>query len=259
MSLVTPVVAGVVGVAIGPGLGVLVDRVPRRASLRGRPTRCGTCDATSARLDLVPVVGWIGRRGRCAGCGARISLRYPLVEAGSGVLFVAAAVRLGSTWQLPAFCVFFASLLALSVIDLEHLIIPNRIVYPTLATIIPLLALAAAADGSWGQLQDAAIGGAAGFGALLAIHLVSPGGMGFGDVRLAGLIGVMLGWLGLRYLLLALFIAFLLAAVVGVGLIVTGLRSRRDAVPFGPFMAMGAVVAVLWGHALLVTYGPTRV
>ena len=181
-------------------------------------------------------------------------MRYPLVELGTAVLFVAAAVRLGATWQLPAFCVFFASLLAISVIDLDHYIIPNRVIYPTLAVTIPLLVVAAAADGSWDHLRNAAIGGVAGFAVLLAIHVAVPRGMGFGDVRLAGVIGMMLGWLGLRYLFLGLFLAFLLASVIGVALIAARLRSRKDAVPFGPFMALGAVLAVLWGRAILSVY-----
>jgi leader peptidase (prepilin peptidase)/N-methyltransferase len=181
-------------------------------------------------------------------------VRYPLVELGTAALFVAAAVRLGATWQLPAFCVFFASLLAISVIDLDHFIIPNHVIYPTLAVTAPLLVLAAAAGGTWGDLRNAAIGGVAGFGALFVIHVISPRGMGFGDVRLAGVIGMMLGWLGLRYIVLGLFLGFLLAAVIGIVLIAARLKTRKDAVPFGPFMAMGAVLAVLWGHPILQAY-----
>jgi leader peptidase (prepilin peptidase)/N-methyltransferase len=221
-------------------------------------SHCPACDAPIADRDNIPVLSWVLLRGRCRSCGDRISVRYPLVELGTAVLFVAAAVRLGATWQLPAFCVFFASLLAISVIDFDHYIIPNRVVYPTLAVTIPLLVAAAAADGSWGHLRNAAIGGVAGFLVLLVIHVAVPRGMGFGDVRLAGVIGMMLGWLGLRYLFLGLFLAFLLASVIGVALIVARLRSRKDAVPFGPFMALGAVLAVLWGRAILDVYSRSR-
>jgi leader peptidase (prepilin peptidase)/N-methyltransferase len=254
MTALAAVICFVIGLCVGSFLNVVIYRVPRRESVVRPRSHCPACEAPIADRDNIPVVSWILLRGRCRSCGARISVRYPLVELGTAVLFVAAAVRLGATWQLPAFCVFFASLLAISVIDLDHYIIPNRVIYPTLAVTIPLLVVAAAAGGSWDHLRNAAIGGVAGFAVLLAIHVAVPRGMGFGDVRLAGVIGMMLGWLGLRYLFLGLFLAFLLASVIGVALIAARLRSRKDAVPFGPFMALGAVLAVLWGRAILSVY-----
>ena len=254
MTALAAAICFVIGLCVGSFLNVVIYRVPRRESVVRPRSHCPACEAPIADRDNIPVVSWILLRGRCRSCGARISVRYPLVELGTAVLFVAAAVRLGATWQLPAFCVFFASLLAISVIDLDHYIIPNRVIYPTLAVTIPLLVVAAAADGSWDHLRNAAIGGVAGFAVLLAIHVAVPRGMGFGDVRLAGVIGMMLGWLGLRYLFLGLFLAFLLASVIGVALIAARLRSRKDAVPFGPFMALGAVLAVLWGRAILSVY-----
>jgi leader peptidase (prepilin peptidase)/N-methyltransferase len=249
---------GVIGLCVGSFLNVVIHRVPQKESVVRPRSHCPSCDAAIADRDNIPVLSWLLLRGRCRSCGARISLRYPLVELGTGALFVAAAVRLGATWQLPAFCVFFASLLAISVIDLDHYIIPNRVIYPTLAVTVPLLVLAAAADGSWGLLRNAAIGGVGGFAVLLAIHVAMPRGMGFGDVRLAGVIGMMLGWLGLRYLFLGLFLGFLLASLIGIGLIAARLRTRKDAVPFGPFMAMGAVLAVLWGQPILDVYTRSR-
>jgi len=254
MTALAAAICFVIGLCVGSFLNVVIYRVPRRESVVRPRSHCPACEAPIADRDNIPVLSWMLLRGRCRSCGARISVRYPLVELGTAVLFVAAAVRLGATWQLPAFCVFFASLLAISVIDLDHYIIPNRVIYPTLAVTIPLLVVAAAADGSWDHLRNAAIGGVAGFAVLLAIHVAVPRGMGFGDVRLAGVIGMMLRWLGLRYLFLGLFLAFLLASVIGVALIAARLRSRKDAVPFGPFMALGAVLAVLWGRAILSVY-----
>jgi len=258
MTALAAAICFVIGLCVGSFLNVVIYRVPRRESVVRPRSHCPGCDAPIADRDNIPVVSWVLLRGRCRSCGTRISVRYPLVELGTAVLFVAAAVRLGATWQLPAFCVFFASLLAISVIDLDHYIIPNRVIYPTLAVTIPLLVVAAAADGSWGHLRNAAIGGVAGFAVLLAIHVAVPRGMGFGDVRLAGVIGMMLGWLGLRYLFLGLFLAFMLASIIGVALIAARLRSRKDAVPFGPFMALGAVLAVLWGRAILDAYSRGR-
>jgi leader peptidase (prepilin peptidase) / N-methyltransferase len=254
VTTVAAVLCGVIGLCVGSFLNVVIYRVPRRESVVRPRSHCPSCDTAIADRDNIPVVSWLLLRGRCRSCRARIAVRYPLVELGTAALFVAAAVRLGATWQLPAFCVFFASLMAISVIDLDHFIIPNRVIYPTLAVTAPLLVLAAAADGSWGHLRNAAIGGVAGFAALFVIHFISPRGMGFGDVRLAGMIGMMLGWLGLRYIVLGLFLGFLLAAVIGIVLIAARLKTRKDAVPFGPFMAMGAVLAVLWGHPILQAY-----
>jgi len=258
MAIVTPVVAGIIGLAVGWALGVVIHRVPNRESvIRPRP-HCDSCQAPLAVADLIPVLGWIRLRGRCRTCGQPIGWRYPFVEVANAALFVAAAIRFGTSWALPAFCIFFGALLAVSVIDLERMIIPNRIVYPTLAAVAPLLVLAAVTGGSWEPLRDAALGGAASFLALLVVHLVSPRGMGFGDVRLGGVDGVMLGWLGLRFVFLGVFVGFALGSVIGIGLIATRLRSRRDALPFGPFMAAGAVVVVLWGHAILGRYPTGR-
>jgi leader peptidase (prepilin peptidase)/N-methyltransferase len=259
VTAVVAVISGIVGLCVGSFLNVVIHRVPLRESVVRPRSHCPQCDTQIDDRDNIPLVSWVVLRGRCRSCHARIPVRYPLVELASGALFVAAAVRLGASWELPAFCVFFASLLAVSVIDLDHFIIPNRVIYPTLVVLGPLLVLAAALDGRWRPLIDAGLGGAAAFVALFLVHFVSPRGMGFGDVRLAGVIGVMLGWLGLRYVPLGLFLAFLIASVVGIGLMITRIRSRKDAVPFGPFMACGAIVAVLWGHAILHLYLGSRV
>ena len=254
MTALLAVVCGVVGLCIGSFLNVVIYRVPRKESVVRPRSHCPSCQALIAERDNIPVVSWILLRGRCRACGARISPRYAVVELGTAALFVAAAIRFGQSWSLPAFLVFFAALLAISVIDIDCFLVPNRVLYPALFIAAPLLVLAAAATGDRTALVHALIGGVGGFGALLVVHLVSPRGMGFGDVRLAGLIGMMLGWLGLGYPVLGIFSGFLLASIVGVGLIVTRVRTRKDPVPFGPFLAVGAVVAVLWGQALLDAY-----
>jgi leader peptidase (prepilin peptidase)/N-methyltransferase len=252
------VVCGLLGLCSGSFLNVVIHRVPRKESVVKPRSRCPTCGTQLAERDNIPVLSWVLLKGRCRTCGTRISIRYPVVELTTATLFVAAALRLGLVWELPAFCVFFDALLAISVVDLDLKIIPNRIVYPTLFTVAPLLVVASAAEGDWHRLLDAAIGGAAGFVAFFVIHFVSPGGMGFGDVRLSGVIGLMLGWLGLSYVALGLFLAFLLASVVGIALIAVRQRGRRDHIPFGPFLAAGAIVAVVWGPVILAHYGPTR-
>lgn len=254
VTILLAVVCGAVGLAVGSFLNVVIHRVPRRESVVRPRSHCPACDAQIADRDNIPVVSWVLLRGRCRACGVRIPIRYPLVEAATAALFVAAAVRFGASWVVPGYCLFFASLLAISVIDLDHYIVPNRIVYPTLFATVPLLVGAAGLSHQWTALEHAAVGGLAGFLGFFVIHFTSPRGMGFGDVRLAGVIGVYLGWLGYGHLAVGLFLGFLSASVVGIALMVTRIRGRRDAVPFAPFMAVGAVAAVMWGQQLIHLY-----
>ena len=246
---------GLLGLVVGSFLNVVIHRVPEKQSVVRPRSRCPRCNTTLKPWDNVPLISWLVLRGRCRNCRGTISVRYPLVEAATAALFTAAAVRLGADPALPAFLVVFAALLAISAVDLERFIVPNRILYPALFMAAPLLVLAAALDGEWSSLLGAALGGALAWVLLFAIHMASPRGMGFGDVRLAGLIGMLLGWLSIGHVLLGLFLAFLSAAVVGVGLMVAGVRGRKDRVPFGPFLALGAITAVFVGGPVLSWYG----
>lgn len=182
-------------------------------------------------------------------------MRYPVVELVTALLFATVAVRLGADWALPGFLVVLAGLVAISAVDLELFIVPNRILYPTLFVAAPLLLIAAGLSHDWSSARTSALGGVLAWGLLLTIHLISPRGMGFGDVRLAGLIGMMLGWLSLGHVIVGLFLGFLTASVVGVGLILGGRRGRKDKVPFGPFLAVGAVITVFFGGPILSWYG----
>lgn len=258
MTALAVAISAAVGLLAGSALGVVIDRVPDRAPLRGRSS-CPGCQAPVRLGDSVPLVSWLALGGRCRSCRRPISPRYPLVEVACALVFVAATLRLagghpgsrlGTLAAIPAYWVFSAVLLAVSAIDLEHSIVPNRLVYPALAAAGPLLVAASAGDRSFGSLATSAIGGAAAFAFLLVVHLVQPAGMGFGDVRLAGVIGVYLGWLGLGQVALGLVAGFALAAVVGAGLLVVGTAGRRTKVPFAPFMAAGAMVSFLWGVPL---------
>lgn len=243
------------GLAVGSFLNVVIYRVPRKESVVKPRSRCPECETQLSPRDNVPVVSWLLLRGRCRSCQAPIARRYPLVELITAASFAAMAVRLGADPALPAFLVLAAALIAISAIDLEHFIVPNRIVYPALLLIAPLLVVAAAVDDAWSSLGRAALGGALAWLALLVIHLISPRGMGFGDVRLAGLIGVPLGWLGLGHVPVGLFLGFASASVVGIALILVGAKGRKDKVPFGPFLALGAFAAILFGRAILRWYG----
>jgi leader peptidase (prepilin peptidase)/N-methyltransferase len=200
------------------------------------------------------VLSWLLLRGRCRTCAEQIPVRYPLVEAGTAVLFAVAAARFGGDWALPGYLLFFGVLVAVSVIDLEHFLVPNRIVYPTVVASVPLLGVAALVDGDGNRFLRALLGALLAAGGLLVIHLISPRGMGMGDVKLAVLLGLYLGWLSLGHVLLGLLLGFLLGSVVGVALLASGRRGRKDHLPFAPFLAAGAVLAVVAGRPLLDWY-----
>lgn len=184
-------------------------------------------------------------------CKSETRNRYVLVEMATAGLFAATVFRFGDNAVIPAYLVFFASLITVSVIDLDLRIIPNRIVYPTIFASVPLLAIAAAINGDFESLKNALLGGALAFAALFLIHLVSPAGMGFGDVRLSFILGLFLGWLSLSHVLVGIFLGFLLGALIGVALVVSRARSRKDAIPFGPFLAGGAALAVFAGSPII--------
>ena len=247
-------VAALFGLLMGSFLNVVIHRVPQRLSVVSPRSACPGCGTTLAERDNVPVLSWLVLKGKCRTCAMRISPRYPLVELATAALFATAAIRLGADWALPAFCLFFGALLAIALIDLEHFIVPNRIVFPMLAVSVPLLALAALLQDDWGSLATGVIGALIASNGLLLINLINPRGMGMGDVKLALLLGLFLGWLGLGHVALGLFLGFLFGAVGGILLIALGIKTRKDPVPFAPFLAAGAMVAVLVGNALLDRY-----
>jgi leader peptidase (prepilin peptidase)/N-methyltransferase len=160
------------------------------------------------------------------------------------------AARLGDDVALAPFAVLGIALVAISAVDLERFVIPNRIVYPTLALVAPLLVVSSAVDHRWGSLGRAAIAGAVAFAGFFVVHVVVPRGMGFGDVRLAGLIGLSTGWLGLGHAFVAFLAGFVLGAMIGIVVMMVTGGGRKTRIPFGPFLGAGAVLAVLWGGPL---------
>lgn len=195
----------------------------------------------------VPVIGWLLLRGRCFDCQARISARYPLVEAGTGVAFAATAVRFGDQPRLlPAYLVFVAIGIALTLIDLDVRRLPDTLVLPA----YPLLALLLVVDRNPHALLRATYAGAALFASFFLIAMLAPGSMGFGDVKLSGLVGGLLGYVSWGALLIGAFLGFFLGAVVGVVLMATTKAGRKTALPFGPFMVLGAWVSLLGAGGL---------
>lgn len=225
-----PLVAGcgVAGLAVGALLPVVVERVPTRRPMIGAP---------------YPEIG--AARGTPLGWAMTV---------GTGALFAATAARIGGTPDLPAFLVLAGTLVALSIIDLEHLLLPNRIVLPLAAVSVTLLGAAALVDGAGQALSRALVCGIGTCAFFTVLHLASPRAMGFGDVKLSFVLGLDLGWLGVGEAVLGSALAFVYGAVAGVVLLVTRIRSRRDHVPFGPFLAAGAITTVLAGDAMIDWY-----
>lgn len=250
--VVVPVV--LLGLAIGSFLNVVIWRVPRRESIVRPGSACPACAAPVQPRDNVPVVSWLLLRGRCRACGVRIAARYPAVELGCAVLFGLVAWRVDDTWALPAVLLLTAALLAISVIDLEHYIVPNRIVGPVLAASAVFYAVAIGGPAGPLDLLRAVVAGLTAGVSLGIVHLISPRGMGMGDVKLAFLLGAHLGWVGWGEVGLGFFLGFLYGSLVGVGLLVTGLRGRREHIPFAPFLAAGTMTAILWGEPIITWY-----
>lgn len=240
------ILAGVFGLAIGSFLNVVIYRVPAGESVVSPPSRCPSCGNTIRNRHNVPVLGWLMLRGRCADCASPISARYPIVEATTAALFVVLTLRmiqLDLAPALPAYLYLAAAGLALALIDVDHKRLPDAIVLPSYAVVAVLLSIASIATHDWWALARAAIGAAALFAFYFAIVFAYPAGMGFGDVKLAGVLGGLLGYLSWSTLLVGAFAGFLLGALVGAAVLAAG-GSRKTALPFGPFMIAGAVLAV---------------
>jgi leader peptidase (prepilin peptidase) / N-methyltransferase len=245
--------AGLLGLAIGSFLNVLVHRVPIGVSVVSPPSSCPGCDAPIRARHNVPVAGWLVLRGRCADCAEPIPVRYPLVELLTGVLFVLVtwrALQLGQPAVVPALLTFTALGVALSGIDLATRRLPDVLVLPSYPVLAVLLAAAAAVDGNWGALLRAVLGAVALFGFFFALAMASPRSMGFGDVKLAGVLGMVLGYFSWWTLVVGAFAGFVLGAVVGIGLMLGGSAGRKTAIPFGPFMVAGALLALWVGDAV---------
>lgn len=265
--------AALLGLVIGSFLNVVAYRVPAGISLL-RESRCPACDAPVRWWQNIPVVSWLALCGRCGSCRATISPRYPLVEAGTAVLFAViawAATSSTSDWLglppgsvaglpatiavLAAFWSFAATSIVLALIDLDTQRLPSVIVLPGYAVGIVLLTLACLLGADWWALARAGIGMTALYALFLGLRLVRPDGMGGGDVRLAGLVGLHLGWLGWGPLAVGALAAFVFGGVFGLALLAGRRATRRTAIAFGPWILIGAWTGILAGAAIARAYG----
>jgi leader peptidase (prepilin peptidase) / N-methyltransferase len=231
------------GLAIGSFLNVVIVRVPEGRSLWHPRSACPGCSAQLAWHDNIPVLSFLWLRGRCRKCGMRISMRYPIVEGVTAAALAAAYLALGPTGDFIVAAVLLATLVVVTAIDLQHQLIPDVITLPGI--LVGLVANLAIGHVSW---LDCVIGIVVGGGLFLVIILVSRGGMGGGDMKLGAMLGAFLGW---KALLFALFAAIVLGGLVGVAVLVSGLRGRKDPIPFGPFLAAGGAMALFWGERII--------
>jgi leader peptidase (prepilin peptidase)/N-methyltransferase len=223
MTVFVAVLCALLGVPAGMLANLLIERSPDKQPLRPLPRLATLADSTIDRVVIVATMA----------------------------LFAAAALRFEGDWVVPAYLVFFLCLVSITVIDFRLQIIPNRIVYPTIFASIPLLALAALAGGEWDRFGHAMMGATFAWLTLLVIHLISPAGMGFGDVRLSFVLGLFLGWIGLSHVFTGLFLGVLLICAVGIVLAVLRLKSLQEHIAFGPFLAIGSTIAVFAGQAII--------
>jgi leader peptidase (prepilin peptidase) / N-methyltransferase len=240
------VVTGLFGAVIGSFLNVVAHRVPLGESLVSPGSHCPHCDAPVKPYDNVPVLSWLLLRGRCRNCGEGISARYPLVELATALVFAAVVAARGFDDDLVLELPFVALLIALAAIDFDHRLLPNKIVYP-----MAVYGVVATVLVDRGDLVENLAAGAGAFVFLLVAVIAYPRGMGMGDVKLAGAMGLYIG----VSVIPALLTAFLAGSVVGVFIIAReGAQGRKKAVPFGVFLALGGIVGVLAGPELIELY-----
>ena len=234
------------GAAVGSFLNVVIYRLPRGESLVHPRSRCPGCGTQIAGYDNIPIVSWLLLRGRCRHCGTPISPRYPAVELITALVFAAVVLVRGFDDDLIIELPFVAGLIALAGIDRDHKLLPNKIVYP-----LAVWGVIAVLVADRGDTVEHFVAGAGAFLFLLAAALAYPSGMGMGDVKLSGVMGIYLG----ASVIPALLIAFLTGSVVGIAIIAReGAEARKKAVPFGIFLAIGGIVGVLAGPELIDVY-----
>lgn len=267
VAIILAALTGLVGLLIGSFLNVVVYRVPAGMSIVSPPSACPNCGRHIRGFDNIPVLSWLFLRGRCRDCREPISWRYPAVELGTAILFLAVAWRFlpaalqngastlaVSAPMLVAYAFLAAISIALALIDIDVHRLPNTIVLSALIVAAALFTLEAILTGNYAALLRAGIGMVALFAFYFLLALVYPGGMGFGDVKLAAVLGIYLGWLGWGELIVGAFAAFLLGGLFAVGLMIFKRAGRKSAIPFGPWMLGGAWIAILFGNTISAGY-----
>jgi|SRR5689334_2525953 leader peptidase (prepilin peptidase) / N-methyltransferase len=238
--------AFVFGLVLGSFLNVVIARLPERRSLWAPRSACPGCGATIAWFDNVPLLSFALLRGRCRACAIPIPWRYPVVEAATAVLVALAWLQFGPTLEFLVAVALLAALVAITAIDLRHQIIPDAITLPGI--LAGVTANVATRHLSWAEVG---LGIVLGGGVFFVIIVASRGGMGAGDMKLGAMLGAFLGW---KITLFALLVGVLVGGALAVVLMALGIRGRKDAIPFGPFLALGGAAALFWGEGVVQWY-----
>ncbi len=250
------ILIGLFGSLVGSFLNVVIYRIPLKRSIVSPPSACTGCGTRIKGYDNIPVLSWLLLRGKCRTCKSAISMRYPVVELSTGIVFGVVAWKFhGSAYSLlVAFLYLAAVSIALALIDLDTHTLPNRIVIPSYFVGAILLGATALVSGNYTGLLRSLVG----MGVLglfyFALALIYPGGMGMGDVKFAGVLGLFLGYLGWGVLLVGAFSAFVLGGFFALALIVFRRANRTSGIPFGPWMLTGAWVGVFFGTSIVQQY-----
>ena len=234
------------GLTVGSFCNVCIHRIPRKESIVTPRSHCPHCGLLVRAVDNIPLISFLLLRGQCRSCGHRISWQYPVVEFLTGLLFLLAVFRFGVTWRTGLLLIFLAALVIVTFIDFEHQIVPDVITLPGI-----VIGLAASLlfrnPPFWNALLGALIGG----GIFYLVAVLSQGGMGGGDIKLAAMIGAFLGW---KQVLLTIFLGTLAGSVIAIFLLASGKKGRKDPMPFGPFLVLAAILVLFWEKEILAWY-----
>ena len=253
MEILLIIIFAILGLAVGSFLNVCIDRLPQNKSIVFPPSHCEACQHKLATKDLIPVFSYLRLRGRCRYCQASVPRRLFWVELATGAVFALLSWHYGLNPALGIMAFYACLFIVVFVIDLEHGLILNKVVYPGMVVALLLALLPQPWLTQWivTGIANAALGGAIGFALFLLIAIVSRGGMGWGDVKLAALIGLATGF---PLVFLSIIMGAILGGIMAVALVIAKKRKRRQTIPFGPFLAVAAMVTLLWGNIILDWY-----
>jgi len=246
-----------VGAALGSFINVVADRMPEGQSIVSPPSHCSECQHQIKAIDNIPIFSYLWLRGRCRNCGASIPQRLLWVELGTAVLFVFLYWHYGLGWELAFVALYCCLFISLLLIDLEHRILPNKLIYPGIIVALVIASLGSifgfepvdiVGGGFRLWIVDSAIGGGIGFVLLLLPGLLYRGGMGWGDIKLAALIGFVTGF---PLIIIAMFLAIIVGGLTAAVLLILKLKGRKDPIPFGPFLSLAAMATLFWGKDIL--------
>ena len=253
MEILLIILFAILGLTVGSFLNVCIDRLPQNKSIAFPPSHCEACQHKLAAKDLIPVFSYLRLRGRCRYCQASVPRRLFWVELATGAVFALLSWHYGLNPALGIMAFYACLFIVVFVIDLEHGLILNKVVYPGMVVALLLALLPQPWLTQWivTGIANAALGGAIGFALFLLIAIVSRGGMGWGDVKLAALIGLATGF---PLVFLSIIMGAILGGIMAVALVIAKKRKRRQTIPFGPFLAVAAMITLLWGSNIMSWY-----